>query len=323
MPSLSLGQYRLIQAIPSFGSDHRLFLAQHQDDEGPDAPTYFVKTIEASDHPTRALRLAQFRHEVFLMDLFCHECIPTLHAQGEDQGMAYMVLDHIEGCNLADLLGHRKGECRGVSHELAVYLCAQIASALHHVHRFEYRDGQNNDKELQVLHRDLAPGNILVSRYGDVYLIDFGSAHSPYLPPELQDSEPGSLAYKAPERLTVHSRASVQSDLFSLAVMLWELLRGERCFEGSSPTQVAEAIVSFDLQKKERKVTGLSAKLGEVLRKNLDRSPERRFPSAFHVLSRLAQSPEAENAASAKAQIAQMVCERLGPGPQVSAAKHG
>lgn len=311
MTALTLGDYRLVQAIPGQGSDHRLFLARHREDGEDQAPAFFVKAIEVSEQPQRKLRLAQFRHEVFLMDLFCHESLPTLHAHGEERGVAYMVLDQIDGCSLAQLLDHRQIQCVQLDPALAVYLSAQVASALHHVHRFEYRDGQNNEKELQVLHRDVCPANVMVSRYGDVYLIDFGSAHSPYLAPELQDIEPGTLAYKAPERLTVHSRASVQSDLFSLAVMLWEFLRGERCFQGTSPSQIAEAVVSFDLQKKERKVAGLSAKLAEVLRKNLDRSPERRFPSAFHVLSRLAQTPEAEDAARAKATLAQMVSQKL------------
>lgn len=320
MSALTLGDYRLVQPIPAFGSDHRMFLAKHREDPESQAPTYFVKAIEISTQPNQALRLAQFRHEAFLLDLFCHECIPTLHAKGDEQGVAYMVIDHIDGCSLADLLGHRKDACRPVSHAISVYLCAQIASALHHVHRFEYRDGENNERELQVLHRDITPANVLVSRYGDVYLIDFGSAHSPYLPAELASIEPGSMAYKAPERLTVHGRSSVQSDLFSLAVMLWESLRGERCFAGSSPTQIAEAIMSFDLQKKERKVPGLSSKLSEVLRKNLDRAPERRFPSAFHVLSRLAQTPEAEQAALAKSQVSQMVCAQLDGTPMPTQA---
>lgn len=327
MPERTLGEYRLERVLPSPGPGQRLFLARHRGDDHPaneqgngprsqqpPAPAYFVKAIEIGGQKHEQLRLAQFRHEAFLFQHFCHEGIPTLHDQGEAQGLAYMVLDYIEGCNLADLLALHESRARPVSKEIAVYLCAQVASALHHVHRFEYRDAQGNDRVLEVLHRDLSPNNILISRYGDVYLTDFGSAQSEYMAPELAGIEPGTLGYKAPERLTVHGRASVQSDLFSMAVLLWELLRGQRCFVGPGPAQIAEAILGFDLQKKEYRVPGLSAKLSEVLRKNLDRNPKRRFASAFAVLSRLAQSPEAEQAAQAKADLAQMVRARLDGG---------
>lgn len=319
MPARTLGEYRLERVLPSPGPGQRLFLARHQGEQAgeqagptpPHAPAYFVKAIEIGSQEHEQLRLAQFRHEAFLFQHFCHECIPTLHDQGEAQGLAYMVLDYIEGCNLADLLALSEDHPRPVNKSLAVYLCAQIASALHHVHCFEYRDAQGNDRILEVLHRDLSPANILISRFGDVYLTDFGSAQSEYMAPELRGIEPGTLAYKAPERLTVHGLASVQSDLFSMAVMLWELLRGQRCFVGPAPAQIAEAILGFDLQKKEYRVPGLSAKLSEVLRKNLDRDPKRRFASAFAVLSRLAQSPEAELAAQAKSELSQMVCAHL------------
>jgi serine/threonine-protein kinase len=164
---------------------------------------------------------------------------------------------------------------------------------------------------LDVLHRDLCPANVFLSLDGDVVLGDFGSASSKWLAPELTGNHAGHIAYKAPERVTGSGKATVKSDLFSLAVILWEMLRGERCFKAASELETMDEIVRFDISHSSRRVTGLSSKLSEVLRRNLDRDPERRYPDAYKVLQRLSQSPEAGGAERARQELARLVAEAV------------
>src|SRR5690606_30837818 len=160
------------------------------------------------------------------------------------------------------------------SRELAVYILGQLADALRYVHGFEIpiddsstagdAEGEGGDDEsdsesddevgdddgfeyLDVLHRDLCPANVYLSLDGDVVLGDFGSASSKWLAPEFTANDAGHVAYKAPERVTGSGKATVKSDLFSLAVILWEMLRGERCFKAASELETMDEIVRFDI----------------------------------------------------------------------------
>jgi len=249
--------------------------------------------------------------------------------------------------DLGTLLGHDQGQPRALSKELAVYILGQLADALRYVHTFEVESAslaaserspedsaetgeaetgeaaagetavEDEDEAgsgdgfamLDVLHRDLCPANVYISFEGDVILGDFGSASSQWLAPEFTASEAGHVAYKAPERVTGSGTATIKSDLFSLAVMLWEILRGERCFKSETELETMDEIVRFDISHSSRRVSGLSSKLSEVLRRNLDRDPDRRYPSAYKVLQRLSQSPEATVAETSRQELARLVAE--------------
>jgi serine/threonine-protein kinase len=180
------------------------------------------------------------------------------------------------------------------------------------MHEFEIVAENGDVSAIEILHRDVCPSNIFVSMEGDVLLGDLGCALSPWIPQEHMAPQAGHVAYKAPERLTGTGQASVHSDLFGLAVVLWEMLRGERCFAARSELEVMDAIVRFDIAHASRRVSGLSAKLAEIVRRNLDRDPARRYESAYQVLQRLSQSPEAIHAERARSELGALVREARG-----------
>jgi serine/threonine-protein kinase len=91
--------------------------------------------------------------------------------------------------------------------------------------------------------------------------------------------------------------------------MLWEMLKGQRCLAGESEARTRENIGRFDIGQSSRRVSGLSPKLSEILRRNLDRDPGRRYSSAYQMLQRLAQSPEAQAAEASRAELAALVSE--------------
>jgi serine/threonine-protein kinase len=304
----SLGRYRLIRALPVVGTTCRIWTARHEDQPDGDPPGHLVKLLMPHDDGQAQLE-AQFVHEARLMRVLNHPGIPTLHAEGSQDGVRYLVMDYVDGVDLATLLGHDGDEPVALNKELAVYIVGQLADALRHVHTLERELEDGSIEPLDALHRDLCPANVLLSRDGDVLLADFGSATSRLLAAQHLAPQAGTKAYMAPERVIGTGAASPQTDLFALAVMLWEMLRGERCFRAETDLKTMDAIVRFDISHAHRRVHGLSPKLGEVLRRNLDRDPARRYTSAFQVLQRLAQSPEAKAAETSRLELASLVVQ--------------
>lgn len=308
---MGLGRYRLVRELDIASTNCRFFLARHEDEPDDGEPSYLAKILRPQRGPQAERRRGQFDHEIKLLKSFNHPCIPTLHAAGDQDGVPYIVSDRVHGITLSELLGQRGSEHRALTKEIAVYVVAQLADALRHAHTLEFLEG-DEPTPLAVVHRDLCPDNVLLSTRGDVVLVDFGKAYSQWLPAAHDDPDAGALAYKAPDRLNPGAKAAVKTDLFGIAVMLWEALRGERCFAGASDDATREAIARFDISQASRRVPGLSPKLSEVLRKNLDRDPERRFPDAYKMLQRLAQSPEAQVAEQSRQGLADAVKAAIG-----------
>ncbi|MCY1055952.1 serine/threonine-protein kinase [Nannocystis sp. SCPEA4] len=304
----SLGKFRLVRPLAVRSSVFHLFLARHEDDPEAAPPAYVVKLLPSGSGPEHAILAAQFEHEIRLYQAFNHPGIPSAHAEGAQNGVRYLVLDAIDGCDLAVLLGHDVGAPRGLSKEIAVYIMGQLADALHHVHTAEAED-KGKLVELSVVHRDICPANVLLSRTGQVMLADYNSATSIWLPRENDMSQAGSKAYMAPERVVGTAAASISSDIFSLAVILWEMLKGQRCFKADDDLKTMDAIVKFDAGHPSRRLPGLSTKLSEIVRKNLDRDPARRYAGAYQVLQRLAQCPEAAAAERAQQELGALVVE--------------
>ncbi|MEM6993272.1 MAG: serine/threonine-protein kinase [Myxococcota bacterium] len=305
-----LGRYRLVRELDVVSESCRFFLARHEDESDTGEPSYLAKILRPLRGPDAERRKGMFDHEVKLLKSFNHPCIPTLHAAGDQDGVPYVVSDRVHGITLSALLGHGTDTLQTLSKEIAVYVVAQLADALRHAHTLEYLEG-GEPTPLSVVHRDLCPDNIVLSNRGDVVLVGFGKAYSQWLPAAHNDPDAGAVAYKAPERLT-GTAANVKTDLFGIAVMLWEALRGQRCFAGENDDATRDAIARFDISQASRRVPGLSPKLSEVLRKNLDRDPERRFPDAYKMLQRLAQSPEAQVAEQSRQQLSELVTAAAG-----------
>lgn len=303
-----LGKFRLVRPLGGRSSLFHLYLARHEDDPETGAPSYLVKLLLPASGPEHAVLAAQFEHEVRLYQALNHPGIPSTHGEGTQDGVRFLVMDYVDGCDLATLLGHDTGEPRGLSREIAVFIMGQLADAVHHLHTAEAED-KGRLVPLNALHRDICPANVLLSRGGQVLLADYNSATSVWLPHESDMSQAGSKAYMAPERVVGTSSASVYSDLFSLAVMLWEMLKGQRCFKASDDLKTMDAIVKFDASHPSRRLPGLSAKLAEIVRKNLDRDPARRYAGAYQMLQRLAQCPEASGAERAQQDLAALVRE--------------
>ncbi len=196
-----------------------------------------------------------------------HRNLLQVHDLGVDEGVYYVRMDYVNGADL-DALRRRALP----SAPLALAIAEEIALALGYVHSLTDDDG----RPLGLVHRDVSPSNVLVSRDGEVKLADFGIAKATRLASNTQAAiRRGKYAYMSPEQIA-GAPLSSRSDQFGFGVMLHELLLGERPFDGASPLETMDRI----REAAPPDLGALDADLAAIVSTCLARDPDERFETA-------------------------------------------
>jgi serine/threonine protein kinase len=240
---------------------------------GDDDRTVVVKRVRADlEGGPRARHLeALLVAEARLTERLKHPNIVGVLGHGEEDGRPFIVLEHVDGLDLHELLAActRRRVALPLNLRLAV-LCS-VLRALDYAHRARDERGAPFD----VVHRDVSPANVLIGFDGAVKLCDFGIASATVMP-DLEETIDGKASYMSPEHARGESTDS-RADLYACGILLWELLAGRRMRRGEGRFERAKRGEVPPLS-----LTGLpdEARLVAIVHRALAADPEDRFPTA-------------------------------------------
>ncbi|MCK6506621.1 serine/threonine protein kinase, partial [Myxococcota bacterium] len=221
----------------------------------------------------RPEQVALFLDEARVSAALCHPNIAQVHDFGEIDGAWFLSLEQVDGPDLRGLLRVLAEEGEQLPAQLALYVVHEVLSALEHAHG-AHLDG----RPLGIVHRDVCPANVVVSRQGRVKLVDFGVACSA-LGGASRDAVHGHIAYMSPEQVSGQP-VDPRSDLFSVGVLLHELLTGRRLFRGVDAADSARRVRQRPVAAPSALSAQAPPELDALVLRALSRAPEGRFPDA-------------------------------------------
>jgi len=263
-----LGKYVVVKKVGK-GSTGDIFLA-HDPFYGRDVAVKVYKSENLDELEAEAQR-KMFYNEAHMVGMLQHPNILPIYDAGEEDGKYYVVMEFIHG---ARTLGSytKKGNLLRMDDVLEIAF--KVAKALHYAH------GRG------VVHRDIKPSNIMLTMDNDVRIIDFGIAMVNSADVSTIEGIAGSPSYMAPEQIE-SKEITARTDIFSLGVVLYELLTGKRPFVASSLSKLLHQIVYSTPIPMYSVRSDVPEILEDITMKALQKDPNRRFKSGLEFAAEL------------------------------------
>ncbi len=216
-----------------------------------------------------------FRQEALVTRRLHHPAVIDVFDAGVEEGRPYLVMDLVDGQNLRQILSQCALRNILLPLDFGAYLAHQLALALDHAHAGTDREG----RPLGIVHCDVSPSNVFISRLGEVKLGDFGVALTPGATKGARQGAFGKIHYLAPEQLR-GGPLTPRTDIFALGAVLFELLTNERAFPGTTVEEVGERILSGQLRAPSDVRPEVGFELDALTLHCLGGAPEDRWESA-------------------------------------------
>jgi len=273
---INFGQYLLLGKIAT-GGMAELFKAKRKGVEGFEKILAIKRILpHMSDNEEF---VTMFVDEAKLAAQLTHHNICQIFDLGSVENAYYIAMEYVHGKDLRAVLKACRAKARSIPVDLAILITSKIASALDYAHR---KRGSNGHP-LNLVHRDVSPQNILISYEGEVKLVDFGIAKAATKVHVTQHGAlKGKLLYMSPEQAwgrTVDKR----SDLFSLGIVLYEMLTGRPLFFDENDTEVTilEKVREAKVPPVREFNSRVSQDLERLISKALKKNPDERYQVAF------------------------------------------
>jgi eukaryotic-like serine/threonine-protein kinase len=271
--SVKLGKYELLERL-AVGGMAELYKAQIIGEHGFKKYVAIKKILPHLAQSQAFVNM--FVDEARLTAMLEHPNIVQVFEFGYEGDDLFLVMQLVDGHDLLDLMRKSKKLDQDIPTELAVYITHQILDALD----FAHNAADDQGRRLGIIHRDISPGNVLVSNRGNVMLTDFGIA---WAYERHQKTETGKLkgkfGYMSPEQVA-GAQLDARSDVFSTGVVLAELLIHRHLFVGPSDLDVLLMVRDANLERLFQFGAHVPESLMDILRKALSRQRERRYSSA-------------------------------------------
>ncbi len=266
------GPYQIIQSVGKGGVAHVL-RARHIHPRYADT-TFAVKVLhrELSTDPQV---VALFRHEAYVLALLKHPNIIQTFEAGSQDGELFIAMEYIDGRDLENMLARCKRAAMEVPLSIAMHIIGELLEALAYAHELTDPDGTR----LHLVHRDVSPANVFISYNGRIKLGDFGVALISAGKGKKTQELVGKPGYFAPEQLA-GDPVDQRADIFSLGVVMFELLTQSRLFDGDSTNDILKANKRARVPRPSSVNRAIPEALDAVIMRALERKPSDRFQSA-------------------------------------------
>ncbi|HEY8074318.1 MAG TPA: serine/threonine-protein kinase [Labilithrix sp.] len=293
------GSYELLVELAA-GGMATVYLARAAD--GRDAPLVAIKKPHRHLSTDKAF-FSMLVDEARLASAIQHDNVVKVRELGFDAGVPFIVMDYVEGASLADIRKELASIGRALDPRFAVRIALDALAGLQAAHVLHDDKGNH----LAIVHRDVSPHNVLLGCDGLARLTDFGIAKAEDRVQITKTHEvKGKLAYLAPERIDKRRLCTVQSDVFSMAVVLWESCAGRRLFRGDEAIETLQEVLTAPIPSLRRIGVPIPEPLDQAILRGLARDLDTRYKTAAEFADALARAAGRENIAS-PAEIATLV----------------
>jgi serine/threonine-protein kinase len=271
-----LGRYELLLPIAQ-GGMATVWAARQKGSRGF-TKTVAIKTMlpGLSDDPQFE---EMFLDEAGLAAKIQHPNVTQILDLGEEMEILYIVMEWVDGEALSTIASAAKKGGKALPQSVMLRIISQACAGLHAAH--ELKD--ENDRLVDLVHRDVSPQNILVTYDGIVKLVDFGVAKAVGRISETQGGQlKGKVPYMSPEQAR-GAKVDRRTDIFALGIVLYKLTLGIHPFAGSDDLATLRNIVSRPALPPRAKDPGFSPELEQVILKCLDKDPDRRFQTMLEL----------------------------------------
>lgn len=218
-----------------------------------------------------------FKEEAKIAVNLNHGNVVSIYDFGVEHKQFYLVMEYVEGRNLRQIVNEMKKANVQFSIDQIIYIIKEVAAGLDHAHRCI--DGTTG-RPLNITHRDMSPQNIMVSFEGEVKIIDFGIAKAET---QMEATKAGTLkgkfGYMSPEQAD-GMPIDLRTDIFSLGIVLWELLANDRLFTSSSEAAILRKIRECQIPSIRKINPSVPPELERIVNKALAKDKSLRYQTA-------------------------------------------
>ncbi|MCK6572523.1 protein kinase [Myxococcota bacterium] len=223
--------------------------------------------------------IAMFLDEARLSLFLNHANVVQTFDIGMSENSYFIVMEFVDGSNLKSVLETAKERGFRIPQEQASYIAIEICKGLSHAHNRK----DPRQRPLAIVHRDISPPNVLISREGEVKLVDFGLAKAAS---QLSLTDPGvvkgKFSYLSPEA-AYGEKVNFLTDVFATGIVLWEMLANRRLFDGRTDLETVEFVRKAEIPPLKDYNPDVHPQLEAIIRRALSRDPRRRHQSALEL----------------------------------------
>jgi serine/threonine-protein kinase len=266
-------RYRVLERLAS-GGMAEVFLAESAGIEGFKKQVAIKRVLPNLSEKKRFI--AMFLDEARLSASLSHSNVAQVFDIGVGDNAYFIVMEYVDGADLKAVIEYMRKSGQSFPVEHACFIASKICEGLTYAHELRGADG----KPLEIIHRDMSPPNVLITKHGEVKIVDFGLAKAAS---QLEKSEAGVIkgkfGYLSPEA----AQGQVidhRTDIFAVGIILWEMLSGRRLFLGETDFGTVKMVQQAVIPDLREINPSVPPELVKIIGRSLAREPSARYGTA-------------------------------------------